>query len=100
IIEEFMLTANETVARHLFHARLPSLYRIHEKPDPVKVFQFNEIALSFGYTLGRGFAESSVPQLPRLRERSRGRSRRRSPDRRDEALQSLNIKISSRDYQK
>jgi len=100
IIEEFMLTANETVARHLFHARLPSLYRIHEKPDPVKVFQFNEIALSFGYTLGRGFAESSVPQLPRLRERSRGRSRRRSPDRQDEALQSLNIKISSRDYQK
>ena len=83
IIEEFMLTANETVARHLFQRRIPSLYRIHETPDPVKVFQFNEIALSFGYSLGRGFAERSIAELPRLKDRSRrgGRPERSSVQR-------------------
>ncbi len=34
LIEEFMLAANEAVAAHLEHAGMPSIYRIHEKPDP------------------------------------------------------------------
>jgi ribonuclease R len=101
IIEEFMLTANETVARHLFQRRIAALYRIHEKPDPVKVFQFNEIALSFGYTLGRAFTDRSIPDLPRLKERShRGRRDRQSSPLRDYGLQALNLKVSPRDYQK
>ena len=99
IIEEFMLTANETVARHLFQRRIASLYRIHETPDPVKVFQFNEIALSFGYSLGRGFAERSNPALPRLKDRSRRGGRpERSSVQRDLALQAMNIKVSPKDY--
>lgn len=101
IIEEFMLTANETVARHLFQRRIPSLYRIHETPDPVKVFQFNEIALSFGYSLGRGFAERRTVALPRLKDRSRRAGRpERSSAQRDIALQAMNIKVSPKDYQK
>jgi len=102
IIEEFMLAANETVARHLFQRRIPSLYRIHETPDPVKVFQFNEIALSFGYSLGRGFAERSMATLPRLKDRSRRRGGRpqHSSAHRDMALQAINIKVSPMDYQK
>ena len=101
IIEEFMLTANETVARHLFQRRIASLYRIHETPDPVKVFQFNEIALSFGYSLGRGFAERTSPSLPRLKDRSRRGGRpERSAVERDLALQAMNIKVSPKDYQK
>ncbi|MSO22019.1 MAG: VacB/RNase II family 3'-5' exoribonuclease [Acidobacteria bacterium] len=101
IIEEFMLTANETVARHLFQRRIGSLYRIHETPDPVKVFQFNEIALSFGYSLGRGFSERSSAAPPRLKDRSRhgGRSQGSSAHR-DMALQAMNIKVSPKDYQK
>jgi len=101
IIEEFMLTANETVARHLFQRKIAALYRIHEKPDPIKVFQFNEIALSFGYTLGRGFAVRAIPDLPRLKERShRGRREHRSSSLRDNALQGLSMKVSPMDYQK
>jgi ribonuclease R len=101
IIEEFMLTANETVARHLFQRRVPSLYRIHEPPDPIKVFQFNEIALSFGYTLGHGFSETSLPELPPLKERSRrSRRSRPSPQSRDSALLALNVRVSPMDYQK
>ncbi len=54
LIEEFMLAANETVATHLAGLGLASLYRIHEKPDPQKVLEFEEIAAGFGYSLGVG----------------------------------------------
>jgi ribonuclease R len=49
LIEEFMLLANETVARHLERLGVPMLYRIHEEPNPVKVEEFAEIAGSFGH---------------------------------------------------
>lgn len=37
IIEEFMIAANEAVARRLQERSLPCLYRIHEEPDPDKL---------------------------------------------------------------
>jgi len=54
LIEEFMLAANETVASHLERLGVASLYRIHEKPDPKRIFDFETIAASFGYSLGVG----------------------------------------------
>lgn len=54
IIEEFMLAANETVASHLKKIGVPSIYRIHEKPDAKKIYEFETIAASFGYSLGVG----------------------------------------------
>ena len=48
LIEEFMLAANECVATWLEDLGVPSLYRIHEKPDPRRVVQFEEIAAGFG----------------------------------------------------
>ena len=47
-----MLAANEAVASHLEAAAIASLYRIHEKPDPKRVMEFEEIAAHFGYSLG------------------------------------------------
>jgi ribonuclease R len=52
IIEEFMLAANEAVASYLESKGIPSLYRIHEKPEAKKVIEFEEIAATFGYSLG------------------------------------------------
>jgi ribonuclease R len=52
LIEEFMLAANEAVAQYLEDAGTASLHRIHEKPDPRKVLEFEEMAASFGYSLG------------------------------------------------
>ena len=54
LIEEFMLAANECVAAWLEDLGVPSLYRIHEKPEPRRVVQFEELAASFGYSLGLG----------------------------------------------
>jgi ribonuclease R len=54
IIEEFMLSANECVASYLENKGVPSLYRIHEKPDPKRVMDFETTAARFGYSLGVG----------------------------------------------
>jgi len=54
IIEEFMLSANECVASYLEQKGVGSLYRIHEKPDPKRVYEFENLAAAFGYSLGVG----------------------------------------------
>jgi ribonuclease R len=54
IIEEFMLSANECVAGYLEQKGIPSLYRVHEKPDAKRVYDFEVIAATFGYSLGVG----------------------------------------------
>src|SRR5207249_2192640 len=48
IVEEFMILANEVVAHHLEENDIPSLYRVHEEPDPAKVQDFAEIVSGFG----------------------------------------------------
>lgn len=76
LIEEFMLLANETVAKHLEGLDAPSLYRIHEEPNPVKVEEFAEIAESFGHKFSM---RGSVPQggFQRLAREIRGRPEER-----------------------
>jgi ribonuclease R len=48
IVEEFMILANEVVARHLENSGMDSIYRIHEEPDPAKVESFAELVSMFG----------------------------------------------------
>ncbi|SHK50819.1 ribonuclease R [Thermocrinis minervae] len=55
IIEQFMVSANETVAMHLENAGYPCLYRVHEKPDPEKVENLLEILNGLGYKT-KGFS--------------------------------------------
>ncbi|HTZ75406.1 MAG TPA: VacB/RNase II family 3'-5' exoribonuclease [Candidatus Aquilonibacter sp.] len=52
LIEEFMLAANEAVAEYLERRGIASLHRVHEKPDPKRVLEFEELAHAFGYSLG------------------------------------------------
>jgi ribonuclease R len=49
IIEEFMIAANEAVARFLDQRRAPSLHRVHDPPDPKKVEEFKEFVEHLGY---------------------------------------------------
>ena len=74
LIEEFMLTANQEVARYLERRGIASLHRVHEKPDPKKILEFEELAHSFGYTLGiENLSERSVAvRHGSVRARQRG----------------------------
>jgi ribonuclease R len=76
LIEEFMLSANETVAGHLERNRIASLYRIHEKPDAKRVYDFEVIAATFGYSLGVGALPIERIQLKTDRRANRGTGKR------------------------
>ncbi|MEM9480253.1 MAG: ribonuclease R [Verrucomicrobiota bacterium] len=52
LIEEFMLAANEAVAREIKNAMKPCIYRVHEDPDAGKLFEFREFVLGFGLQIG------------------------------------------------
>jgi ribonuclease R len=84
LIEEFMLAANEAVAEYLEKRGIASLHRVHEKPDPKKVLEFEELAQAFGYSLGvDDLAERRItvrhgqsrPQAQAGRGGGRGRTR-------------------------
>lgn len=51
LIEEFMLAANEAVAAKLSDSNIPTLYRIHESPDDIKVQEFTKFARTLGLHL-------------------------------------------------
>jgi ribonuclease R len=72
LIEEFMLSANECVAQYLESKRIASLYRIHEKPDAKRVYDFEVIAATFGYSLGVGALPIHRVQLKTDRRATRG----------------------------
>ncbi len=76
LIEEFMLSANETVAHYLENKRVASLYRIHEKPDAKRVYDFEVIAATFGYSLGVGALPIQRVQLKADRRDARGTGKR------------------------
>lgn len=93
LIEEFMLAANEAVASHLENAGIASIYRIHEKPDPRRVMEFEEVAAHFGYSLGVG----AIPVKKfGITDRHRDGTKRR----RDIVLADSNVNLSSRNYQR
>jgi len=73
LIEEFMLVANETVAAHLERVGMPSLYRIHEPPDPMKVEVFQEFINTLGYTLPGVPGQLEPKNFQQLVERIQGK---------------------------
>jgi ribonuclease R len=72
LIEEFMLSANECVAHYLESKRIASLYRIHEKPDAKRVYDFETIAATFGYSLSVGALPIHRVQFKSDRRAARG----------------------------
>ncbi|MGA2807371.1 MAG: RNB domain-containing ribonuclease [Terracidiphilus sp.] len=95
LIEEFMLAANECVATWLEDLGVPSLYRIHEKPEPRRVVQFEELAAAFGYSLGLG-------ALPVKRIQTRGDRRDAQRTGRNPRVHEVpeDIPVTPRMYQK
>ncbi|MGA3024415.1 MAG: VacB/RNase II family 3'-5' exoribonuclease [Bryobacteraceae bacterium] len=92
LIEEFMLAANEAVAAHLENLGVPMMFRIHEKPDPKRVMEFEQIAATFGYSLGVG--PIPVRRFANTQRRRDGTKVRREIELPEE------VAITSRHYQK
>ena len=59
LIEECMLVANETVARHMDEKELPFLYRVHEQPDDEKMERLNNLLGAFGLHIRKN-AEGNI----------------------------------------
>lgn len=70
LIENFMVTTNETVARLMRYSEWPSIYRIHEKPDPAKMRDFAGLASILGYKLKGNMDEIHPDQLQKLLKES------------------------------
>jgi ribonuclease R len=81
LIEEFMLSANECVASWLQNLDVPSLYRIHEKPEPRRVVEFESVAANFGYSLGLGPlpVKRMTMKSDRREQRAKGPGHSRQP---------------------
>jgi len=92
VIEEFMLAANEAVAAHIEGLGVPMMFRIHEKPDPRRVMEFEQIAATFGYSLGVG-------PIPARKFANTQRRRDGTKVRREIELPE-EVAITSRHYQK
>jgi ribonuclease R len=69
LIEEFMLLANETVASYLESVEAPTLYRVHEEPDILKVAKFEDFISGFGYSLGAPVSALRPRHFQKLLER-------------------------------
>jgi ribonuclease R len=67
-----MLVANETVAQHLDDHDVPSLFRIHEDPDPLKVEEFEEFVSTLGYSLAAPPDAVKPRHFQKLVEKMRG----------------------------
>ena len=77
LIEEFMLAANEAVARSLTSRSIPCLYRVHERPDPAKLLTFQEFIHGFGYELPFGKEQIRPSELQGLLAKAVGRPEER-----------------------
>jgi ribonuclease R len=70
-----MLSANECVATWIEKQNVPSVYRIHEIPDPKRIIDFEETASQFGYSLGFSSLPVKRIQMKGDRREARGRGR-------------------------
>jgi ribonuclease R len=63
VIEEFMIAANEAVAEHLERLGVPSLYRIHEEPDPMKLEEIMKVVKPLGRLQKKAISPKDFSEL-------------------------------------
>lgn len=72
IIENFMVTTNEVIARLMAWSEWPALYRVHEKPDAAKMRDFASFAQIMGYKLKGNMDDIHPRQLQNILSQSAG----------------------------
>jgi ribonuclease R len=77
LIEEFMLAANEAVAKKLLFDKQPAIYRVHDRPDPDKLADVRDVLQDFGYELKGNLAEVPPAAFQRLLKQVEGKPEER-----------------------
>jgi ribonuclease R len=73
LVEDFMLLANEVLARKASQAEVPFVYRIHEPPDESRMLQLREFVAAFGHRLTGHPGKPTPRDLQRLLRAADGR---------------------------
>ncbi len=74
LVEEFMLLANQIVARHpnkKVHTQFPFVYRIHDVPSKEKLTEFTNFVRSLGYNFNPD-SKNSSKELQKLLDKVKG----------------------------
>ncbi|HEX7616363.1 MAG TPA: ribonuclease R [Thermoanaerobaculia bacterium] len=77
LIEEFMLAANEAVAKHLEFIPTPALYRVHDRPDESRLADIRVVLGPLGYDLPEDEEEISPATFQAILEKAQGRPEER-----------------------
>jgi ribonuclease R len=72
LIEEFMLAANEAVAKHLELLPTPAVYRVHDRPDESKLADLRVALEPFGYELPEDEEEITPEIFQRIIDEAAG----------------------------
>ncbi|BDG07207.1 ribonuclease R [Anaeromyxobacter paludicola] len=78
IVEEFMLAANEAVARHFGSRSVPTIYRVHGEPDEEKLAAFLDLARTHGFEVPADEAALTPKALNALLARFEGHPQQRA----------------------
>ena len=79
MIEDFMITANECVAKHMKWLEYPCLYRVHEQPTLKKMREFARVAKIMGYNWNGSIQNVYPKQFQELLNESRDTLYRGAP---------------------
>ena len=80
LIEEFMLAANEAVARHLVFVPTPALYRVHDRPDETRLAALRVVLGPLGYDLPEDEEEVSPATFQAILDQAQGKPEERFVD--------------------
>ena len=73
IIEEFMIAANEAVARHLKEKDLPLLFRVHEGPEHEALEEIAPFLASLGYRITLKHERIKPKELQKILDAAKGK---------------------------
>ena len=77
IIEQFMLTANETVAEKFYWLQAPFIYRVHEEPDLEKVKELNKFLYNYGLKIKASKDNIYPKEFAKVLEQIKGKEEER-----------------------
>lgn len=74
MIEDFMISANETVAKTFYDKHIPFLYRTHGNPDQDKIESLNEFFASISFGVHIKSADVKPKDIQEILNKAKGKS--------------------------